>query len=197
MCDIQTTVRRWLPQGRFARNASVLAGGTALSQALAVVAAPVLTRLYPVTDFGYFQVYMSFMAFGALAVTLRYEQAIFLPDREDVAANVFVVALCTVAMMSGVFAGLGWFVHHYGFLPKNAEGLRPYLWILPVSICGAGIYQTLSVWALRHKAYRQVSGTKIAQVASQLATQTTIGFLYSSPLGLLLGDALGAGDGKL
>ncbi len=118
-------VERLLPQGRFARNVSVLAGGTALSQALAVLAAPLLTRLYRAEDFGYFQVYLSFMAFAMLAVTLRYEQAIFLPDQEEIAANLVGVTLLAVVAVSALSGAAFWLAQQYHFLPAAAAGLRP------------------------------------------------------------------------
>jgi len=197
MRRIQKFARKLLPRGSFARGVSILAGGTAFSQALAVLASPVLTRLYSVEDFGYFQMYMAFMAFAALAVTLRYEQAIFLPEKEEVAASLVIVTICTVLAMSALFGFLAWAVHRYGLLPTSAAGLRPYVGLIPVAICGAGIYQTLSIWALRQKAYPQVMGTKITQVGSQIAIQTGMGVLHTGPLGLFLGDAIGRMAGSL
>jgi len=197
MRRIQELVRKKFPRGSFARAVSILAGGTAFSQALAVLASPVLTRLYSVEDFGYFQMYMAFMAFAALAVTLRYEQAIFLPEKEEVAANLVIVAICTVLAMSVLFGFLAWAVHRYGVLPTSAAGLRPYVGLIPFAICGAGIYQTLSIWALRQKAYPHVTGTKITQVGSQITIQTGMGVLHAGTLGLFVGDAIGRVAGSL
>ena len=197
MRRIQQFAKTLIPRGPFARSVSVLAGGTAFSQALAVLAAPGLTRLYSVEDFGYFQMYMAFMAFASLAVTLRYEQAIFLPEKEEVAASLVIVTLCTVLAMSVMFGSLAWAVQRYHVLPASAAGLRPYVALIPFAICGAGIYQTLSIWALRQKAYPRVMGTKITQVGSQLAIQTGMGILHTGPLGLLLGDTIGRMAGSL
>jgi O-antigen/teichoic acid export membrane protein len=197
MRHIREFLRRLLPQKGFARNVSLLAGGTALSQMLSVMAAPVLTRLYPVEDFGYFQVYLSVMMFAGLAVTLRCEQAIFLPERDEIAANVLAAALCAVGFMSLVFACAALLIQRSQFLPRSAEGLRSYIWLIPVGACGAGTYQSLSVWGLRQKAYSRISGTKVTQVASALGTQTALGALHPGPLGLLLGDIVGRTAGSL
>lgn len=195
MNRIRFLIQRLLPSGSFARSVSILAGGTALSQGIAVVVTPILTRLYPAEAFGYFQIYLSCMSFASLAVTLRYEQAILLPESEEVAANLLVITLCSVGVMS-VF--LGWvtcFLQQSRHLPTSAEGLRPYLLLVPFGICGAGLYQTFSIWALRQKAYSRVSGTKLAQAVSQFGTQAVIGFFHSGPLGLLLGDVIGRANG--
>ena len=194
---IQHLAQELLPRGPFSRSVSILAGGTAFSQALAVLASPVLTRLYSVEDFGYFQMYAAFMLFATLAVTLRYEQAIFLPEKEEVAASLVIVTFCTVMAMTAMFGGLAWAVHRYRLLPVSAAGLTPYVALIPFAICGAGIYQTLSIWALRQKAYPRVMGTKITQVGSQIAVQTGMGVFHSGPLGLLVGDAVGRVAGSL
>jgi O-antigen/teichoic acid export membrane protein len=197
MKRIRTLVRRLLPSGHFARSVSILAGGTALSQGIAVLITPLLTRLYPVADFGHFQIYLSCMSFASLAVTLRYEQAIYLPEREEVAANLLVVTLCSIGVMTVFLGGVTWLLQQSRHLPTSAEGLRPYLLLVPFGICGAGVYQTLSIWALRQKAYSQVSGTKLAQAISQHGTQVVIGFLHAGPLGLLLGDVIGRATGSV
>lgn len=195
--SMRSLVKRWLPQGGFARNVSLLAGATALSQACAVLAAPLLTRMYSVENFGCFQIYMSVMAFGALAITLRYEQAILLPERDEVAASLFVLVFCVVGVLAIGFIFVEWLVSHYNLLPRNLRALNPYLWIVPLGMCGAGVYQALNFWALRLKAYRRVSATNVTQVFTQLAAQIGIGVFHSGPLGLLLGDAIGRGGGSL
>ena len=45
-------LRSFVPKGQFARSVGILAGGTALGQAITVLAAPVLTRLFTPDDFG-------------------------------------------------------------------------------------------------------------------------------------------------
>lgn len=197
MSRIRNFIECVLPKGAFARNVSLLAGGTALSQFFAVLVAPFLTRLYPVEDFGCFQIYISVMAFGVLAITLRYEQAILLPERDEIAADLFVLSLGVIAISGIIFGLLGWFIRSRGLIPNNFQRLAPYLWILMLGICGAGIYQTLNFWALRLKSYRRVSATKVTQVFSQLTTQVGIGIFHSGPFGLLLGDAIGRISGSL
>src|SRR2546427_5116558 len=82
-------------------------------------------------------------------------------------------------------------------LPPIAEGLRPYLWLVPLSMCGGGIYQTLSLWALRQRAYSQVTATKLTQIFSMLGAQILVGVVHRGPFGLLLGDAVGRMNGSL
>src|SRR5438477_11111674 len=144
MVKIQELRKKFLPKGGFAHSVSLLAGGTALAQVFAVLAAPFLTRVYRAEDFGYYQMYMSVMMFATVLVTLRFEQAIFLPDNDNAAADVFFVALGSVCAISAVSACLVWLIAYHWVLPKNADGLRRYLWLIPLAMCGAGVYQCLS-----------------------------------------------------
>ncbi|MBC7345458.1 MAG: lipopolysaccharide biosynthesis protein, partial [Clostridia bacterium] len=50
-----------LSKSSFARNVAVLAGGTAVGQAIVVLASPILTRLYTPGDFGVLAVYSSLL----------------------------------------------------------------------------------------------------------------------------------------
>ncbi len=190
-------IDRFFPEGRFARNVSILALGTALSQGLAVIAAPVLTRLYSAEDFGHFQMYAAILAFTMLAVTLRYELAIMLPERDDTAASLLAVTFFTIAAMTALFGAISWWAHGTRFLPSSADTLRPYLWLIPLSTFGAGMYQALSCWAIRQKGYSRVAGTKLTQVVSQLAVQTGVGALHGGPFGLMIGDAIGRMNGSV
>lgn len=187
-----------LPKGGFAWNVSVLAGGTAVGQVVAILAAPVLTRLYTAEDFGHLQIYLSVVVFAIVMAAWRYELAILLPEKDEVAANLLAVAFGIVVVMSLIFSGVASWAQGSSLWPKQAEALRPYLWLMPLSICGAGAYQALSYWALRQKAYSQVATTKLTQAVSQVGTQLIMGSFFQSGLfGLLLGDVLGRVNGNL
>ena len=70
----------------FARNVAVLAGGTALGQGLAVLASPLLTRLYTPSGFGVLAAYTSIFSILLVVVALRYELAIPLPEDDETRA---------------------------------------------------------------------------------------------------------------
>jgi len=186
-----------LPQGGFARNVTVLAGGTAIGQAISMIASPILTRLYSIQDFGNLQVYLSIMTFVILFSTWRYEYAIMLPDKDRTAANLLAVTVGIVIMMSIFTAFALWWIAGSHLLPENMNSLRPYLWLIPISMCGGGLYQVLSCWTLRQKSYKPVAATKLTQSFGQNITQLCMGFFRNGLLGLLLGDALGRMTGSL
>jgi O-antigen/teichoic acid export membrane protein len=183
---------RWLPAGGFARSVSILVGGTAMAQAIAVAASPVLTRVYHPSDFGVLQVFISLTGFVMVVAAGRYEFALLLPEDEQSSFDLLGVALFCVCLTTVVTAVLVAVFHRRpSMLPAGVSVLKDYLWLLPVSVLGGGLYQVLSYRAMRQNAYRQIATTKLTQVAAMVAIQMGASLLTRGPLGLLTGDAVG------
>lgn len=162
-----------------------------MAQALAVAASPILTRIYKPVDFGGLQVFISLMALALVAASGRYEVALLLPEDEQSAIDILGVAVLCVCLTATVTAGVVLICHYRWVLPASVSVLKGHLWLLPVSVLGGGLYQSLSYWVLRHKGYKQIATTKFTQAGAQVGTQLGAGFLIHGTLGLLLGDAVG------
>src|SRR5579871_1544437 len=93
---MRTLIKRMLPRNRFARNASIIAGGTAVAQVLGIISAPILTRIYHPSDFGALQVFISVMALMMVAATGRYEIALLLPEDDQSAIDLLVLSMLCV-----------------------------------------------------------------------------------------------------
>ena len=162
-----------------------------MAQGLAVLAAPVLTRIYKPSDFGILQIFISVLGLGLVACSGRYEVAILLPDDEQSATDILAVALLCVCISTLIASALVLGIHLHHLSSPSLLILEKYLWILPLSLFGAGIYQVLSYWAIRHGQYRQLASTKVVQAGAQVGTQLAGGLLVHGPFVLLLGDAVG------
>jgi len=57
--NARSVIESMLPGGKLARNVAILIGGTLIAQGLAVVTAPVLSRLYSPADYGVFNLFSS------------------------------------------------------------------------------------------------------------------------------------------
>jgi O-antigen/teichoic acid export membrane protein len=182
---------RWLPRGGFARSVSILTGGTALAQVIAIAASPILTRIYKPADFGALQVFISLMALAVVASAGRYELAILLPEDDQSSIDILAVAIVCVCVTATITAMVVLLTHYHWILPYSVSVLRGNLWLLPVSVLGAGLYQVLSYWAMRHDGYSQIAKSKLTQSGAQVATQLGVGLLCHGSFGLLIGDAIG------
>jgi len=200
----QITIQTWLrkavssvlPRGRFARSVTVLAGGTALGQAITVLVSPILTRLYSPEDFGVFGVYASMLGIITVVASLRYEYAVPLPEDDKTAANV--LALCFMLLVGMTL--IAWFViQALGrkiVTWANAPELERYLWLLPLGMLGAGAYQVLNYWAVRKRDFSRIARTRIGRGVARAALQVGMGLVRSGPLGLLLGQLVGETAGS-
>lgn len=183
------------PSNRFARDASIIAGGTALAQLLGILSAPILTRMYHPNDFGALQVFVSVMALMMVGASGRYEIAMLLPEDEQSATDLLALSLLCVCVTSALCAAVVVLCHYQWILPASMIPLRRLLWLLPFSVLGGGIYQALNYWAMRRDDYKQIAKSKFTQAAAQASTQLCAGLVVHGPFGLLLGDALGRMSG--
>jgi O-antigen/teichoic acid export membrane protein len=172
-----------------------VAGGTATAQGLLILASPVLTRLYSPADFGVLVVYVAILACTVIVASLRYEYALPVPQDDHEAVELLAVCLLLVAFNTSM-ASLALYAFRDRILAwMDAPGLAPYLWLVPVSILGAGCYQVFNCWAIRKGGYGRIARTKVTQSVTQLAVQVGVGTLVKGPLGLLVGDAVGRTNG--
>jgi len=76
-------------------NVLFLAGGTAAAQAINIIVAPVLSRLYSPSDFGTLALYSAFLGILCGFTGLSYYLAIPLPENENDAKRCVIYAyLC-------------------------------------------------------------------------------------------------------
>ncbi len=80
-------------RSEFVRNSLKLVSGAAIAQAISLLLAPVITRLYSPSDFGTFTFLIALAGGIALIGTFRYEMAIMLPKDDKSAANVMFLSL--------------------------------------------------------------------------------------------------------
>ena len=86
----------------FRNSVALLGVGTATGQAITLVSAPILTRLYTPADFGAFGVFAAIVGFMAGITTLQYGMAIPLPARDRAAASLLVLCVLLATVLSGV-----------------------------------------------------------------------------------------------
>lgn len=180
-------------------NVFILVGGTAIGQAITILASPFLTRFYSPEDFGLLATYISILSVLVVIASLRYELAIPLARNNNVASNLLALSLFIVFIFSLIIGIMLIFCHDLLLRLLNAPSLEKYLWLLPISLLGAGIYKVLNYQAIRNEKFKHISKTKVTQSFSQVVTQLFIGIVFNNPIGLFIGDAIGrvGGSGTL
>ena len=193
MKQIRGFIQRALPKGSFRSNVSVLAAGAFLSQALLMLASPILTRVYTSEDFGFLQVYLSISVFLIGVASLRYETAVLIPKDEETAANVMAVAFSTIVLLTSTCVLVTWLL--LGTTNYGSPGLRVCIALLSAGMCAAATCQLLANWFTRRSRFDQIARTKLQQIVVMLVSQIALGFWGWGFVGLVLGDVLGKATG--
>jgi lipopolysaccharide exporter len=183
----------------FLGNVAKLTGGTTLAQVIAILASPVLTRLYSPADFGVFAVFTSIVAVLTVIASARYEMGIVIAKNQSGAVRLISLAGIILLLLTGVvllFSVVwpGLIIHFSGFAGE------PYLiYLLPLSFLAAGMHQVLLYWTNRKKKFGLNAFAKVAQSIVQVVVALWYGLLSVTAAGLILGHVLGvvAGAGIL
>lgn len=195
---VKAAIDRVLPKQTFARNVSVLAGGTAISQGLGILLLPVITRLYTPADFSMLAVFSSILGIFAVVACLRLDIAIPLPERDEDAANLLAIALLFTTALATLIALVVWWFPVHIARAVGQPRLQRYLWMIPLGIWLVGTYSAMQFWFTRKKRFTAIVRTRVIQTTGSAATQLGFGLLGSlGPVGLLLGQLIGSGAGVL
>lgn len=182
-----------LPRGRFRRGVSVLVGGTAAAQMVAVLGSPLLARLYSPSEFGLLAVFAGLLTLAGTLVGLRYHLAVPLAEKDQEALGLLRLASILVLSMSALFA-----VPIVCFSGTLAHALRtpllqPYLWLLPVGAAFFGMYQVLIQWAIRRRRFGIIARTSATRAVLTMIVQ--MGGYSLGAFGLVTGQVAGQAAG--
>ncbi|MBS1713340.1 MAG: oligosaccharide flippase family protein [Armatimonadetes bacterium] len=177
--------------GSFLRATAALLAGSAAGQALTVLVSPIVARLYgqeQTATLGTFAIIVSSIA---PVVCLRYEAALSMPEDDETAERLlWSCLLSTVAVSLATAVAVAFGGRWLADLCHDPE-LVPFLWLVPVSLAGLGLYQTFSYWAIRGRGFVDVARTRLVQGIAQSGTQVGLGLLKVGAAGLIVGDVLG------
>ncbi|MEA4924850.1 MAG: oligosaccharide flippase family protein [Syntrophomonadaceae bacterium] len=182
-----------LPDGSFVRNVTILTTGTTFAQAITVLAAPLLTRLYNPEDFGVYTLYGSILAVIAIMAGGQYEVAIVLPEKDKDAANILFISIlicCGLASLTLILVSV--FRSNFAQL-FGIPDLAGWLWFLPLSLIATGLFQAFNYWSTRRMKFKLLAMRQITMSTVMLGTQIgTGGLLHSAgPGGLIAGSIVG------
>lgn len=168
----------------------VLAGGTAFAQALGVLVLPLITRLYSPEEFALFAVYTSIVGILTVAICLRFEIAIPLPEKDEDALSLFMLSLLSNILLTTLLAVVIFFFQESIFTLIQQPQLKPYQWLIPIGVFLAGLYSSLQYWATRKKQFNTIAQTRMTQAVSSSAVQIGAGYLSFGVIGLLFGQII-------
>jgi O-antigen/teichoic acid export membrane protein len=174
-------------KGSFVKDVIKLVSGTTFAQALLVLSAPILARLFAPESFGTLAVFVSLSTIVTTISCLRYEVAIMLPEKDEEAVNVLGVSLLMVFIISALCVPLLFIGGNWITTILKAPALKNYLWLAPVSILAGGAFQALNYWNTRTKHFGRLSVMRMVASVVTLTLQLGAAFLGRTHAGGLIG----------
>jgi len=183
-------------RGRFGRSVAVLVGGTIGAQAINAAVSPFLTRLFTPSELGQLGLYLAFISVSAIVLSLRYEQAIVVPEAEADAGRLTLLAIGLVVPMAAIAAGAFWILIATSTLGYGALPAESALW-MAAALVAFGLHNALRYWLIRALEFAVISQVTLSQSLGRAASQVGLGVVGGGLAGLLAGDlvarALGLG----
>jgi O-antigen/teichoic acid export membrane protein len=171
----------------YRRNVLALMTGSAIAQALPIVASPILTRIYTPDDFGVAALFLAITAVLAAVVNGRYELAIGIPNSDDDAINVAALGVVIALLVAGLFLFLVLFFGENIALLANAEAMVPWLYLVPVAVLLTGLFNVLNYTNNRLGLFKDIAKANVYKSVASTATQLVLGWLVKGASGLILG----------
>ena len=176
----------------FIRNVLTVASGTACAQAVGMVFAPFITRLYGPEAFGLQGLFVSVVGLLSIFAALGYPTAIVLPKSDADALGLAKLAIAigvTTAMVTTV--ALVFFGADLLRL-LNAEAIAPFLFLIPIAMVFSVLSSVLAQWLIRKKAYQLTARFAVFTALLLNTAKTGMGLLAPSALALIVTNVAGS-----
>jgi len=186
------SLREHLAKGRFARHVATMMAGNVTAQAIAFIAAPVITRLYSPDEFGLLTLVCSYYGILVVVSCLCYEQPIIIEPREDDAINIFVLCIIITTCLSFLIGVIIYLFAEEIVLIINFKFDKNYLWFIPVAVFCSGLHKAVISWNSREKKFNIISLCGIFGTVSSASVKIIFAAcFFSSGVWLLSGNILG------
>ncbi|HCH50150.1 MAG TPA: hypothetical protein DEV59_05615 [Proteus sp.] len=139
---------------KFVRNVIVVASGTAGAQIITMLFSPIITRLYGPESFGVLGSFTAALAVLTPIAALTYPVAMVLPKSDDEAKGLAAISI-KMAILIAFVTFIIFIIFGDGITEKlNLEVIRPFLYLIPLSMFLSAYQQVLFQWFIRKKMFQ-------------------------------------------
>ena len=173
--DIMAGVKVKKGTATFADNVLTLSGGALFAYGVAILAAPITSRLFGPEAFGLAELFRSGAMMLGMMACLRYEMAIVLPKKDEYAAPIFAICCIALVAMTILTAILTSIFGTQALFYIDATELRPYLFLFPIYVFLVGFELPLRYWYARNKRFKIPAASRVLTSFSISAGEITGG----------------------
>ncbi|MDF2567610.1 MAG: polysaccharide biosynthesis protein [Oscillospiraceae bacterium] len=175
-------------KNEFLKNVATLFSGALAAQALPILCTPLLTRVYSVSSFAIYTLFVSIINITSQAACLRYDYAIVVADDDDEATSVFLLASFFTVIFSLFTAILCIpFSHQIAGFFQISSSWGAVLFV-PLTTLVCGMTSVLNYYNVRFKRYKTISSANVIKSVVQVVFQLGLGYLYGGYWGLIVGQ---------
>lgn len=171
--------------------------GTVVSQAIPVLLAPVLSRLFDPEEFGVFALFFGVSAVLSVLATCRYEIAILLPEEDLEAVAITKLTLGLSAVISAILLMISFPAQSFLAQVQGASGLAAWLPWLPFHVFMLTSYNGLNYWLNRRSEYSRMARNRVIRAVATAAITVAVGVAWPKQGGLVIGLIAGQVIGTL
>lgn len=184
-------IKKITAKGTAGRDVTVLTLGTVFAQGISIAAMPLLARMYTPSEFGLLGVFVAISSIVALIVTLRYETAILIPEKNNEAATITLLSIglifATTISILIIYLLVGDIVSQW----IKIQGIQAWM---PMAILLGGAMAftvTMQGWMNRNKKYIKIAILRVLQSMTIVAMSFACVYSPEKKDGLLWAQVFG------
>lgn len=175
----------------FVRNVAAVASGTAAAQAISMVFAPLITRLYGPEAYGIQGVFVSIVGVLGTVAAMSYPIAIVLPKSDADASSIARLSLYIGLTMSVLVTVILFFLGQEIFALLNAQAISFLTYLIPVAMFISVLSRVVSHWLIRKKAFSLIAKVAVWQSLYINTIKAGLGFVQPTAAVLVVTNAFG------
>ncbi len=156
-----------------------MTGGSALAAVVTLGAQPVLARLFTPADFGVAETFAALLALAFPIASLRYEDALVLPESDDDARAVWHLAAALTAIAVALVA-LAPLAAPFVVGTESGAALAPFLWLLAPGLFALRAQRLADAWLVRQRRFGSITAANVARAVATGAWRVGAGALGHS-----------------
>lgn len=191
MAGLRNWLGRLYTREGFRGPVVTLLSGTAVTLVISYLTVPILTRLFTPEEFGVSDYFVMIVSILITFASLRYEDAILLPEDDREAGSVLWLAY----FLTGITVLLTFIAAFWSDEIARAlrvDAVAPYLWLIPLTLLLMRFGKLTEVWLSRFKSFREITAGEVTNKITMVSSRVAAGAATNLGAGGLIGGFVAA-----
>lgn len=177
-------------KSEFAKGVLIISSGSIMAQAFSFIFSPLITRIFPPTEYGIMSIFASIVAILSMISTLKFEMAIPIAEEKNKAMNLLVLCVINIFIFSTGLVLIFLATGNSLLDLLNARELYDYKLFLILGIFLFSLREVFMQWYYRKKDFTFISKSSVAQSLVGNISKIVFGLLGFGPIGLIIGQII-------